>query len=64
MVDQLLQTTISQTDTNTSATVDDDLNSWPSISNDSLPSQQSEQANQRYPSRLRQPPDRYSPSNF
>ena len=42
-VDQLLQTSISQTDTNNSATVDDDLNSWPSMSNDSLPSQQSEQ---------------------
>ena len=63
-VNQLLQTIISQTDANTSATVDDDLNSWPSISNDSLPSQQSEQSSRCYPSGLRQPPDRYSPSNF
>ena len=62
--DQLLQISISQTDTNNSATVDDDLNSWPSMLNDSLPSQKSEQASRHYPSRLRQPSDRYSPSNF
>ena len=62
-VDQLLQTTITQANTDTNNDITDDLNAWPSTLNDSLASQQPEQESRRYPTRLRRPPDRYSPSN-
>ena len=63
-VDQLLQTTITQANTDTNNDITDDLNAWPSTLNDSLSTnQQPEQESRRYPTRLRRPPDRYSPSN-
>ena len=65
-VDQMLQTTITQANTDNNDDNTDDINLWPSTSNDTLMSQQPEQAleSRRYPTRLRQPPDRYSPSNY
>ena len=63
-VDQMLQTTITQANTDNNDDNTDDINSWPSTSNDTLTSQQPEQESRRYPTRLRQPPDRYSPSNY
>ena len=62
-VDQLLLTTITQANTDTNNDITNDLNAWPSTLNDSLASQQPEQESRRYPTRLRRPPDRYSPSN-
>ena len=63
-VDQLLQTSITQANTNSKATDDDDLNSWPPISQDNPTGHQTEQVSRRYPNRLRQPPERYSPGNY
>ena len=63
-VDQLLQTSITQTNINSKATDDDDLNSWPPISQDNPTGHQTEQVSRRYPNRLRRPPERYSPGNY
>ena len=63
-VDQMLQTTITQANTDNNDDNTDEINSWPSTSNDTLTSQQPEQESRRYPTRLRQPLDRYSPSNY
>ena len=63
-VDQLLQTTITQANTEAHNGNDDDVISWPSTLNDSLANYQPGQESRRYPIRVRHPPDRYSPSNY
>ena len=63
-VDQLLQTSITQANTNTTATSHEDLGSWPSTPEDSLTNHHPEQPSRRYPDRLRRPPNRYSPSDY
>ena len=63
-VDQMLQTTITQANAETNDEITDDVNSWPLTLNDSLASHQPEQESRRYPTRVRYPPDRYSPSNY
>ena len=63
-VDQMLQTTITQAKAETNDEITDDVNLWPLTLNDSLASHQPEKESQRYPTRVRYPPDRYSPSNY
>ena len=63
-VDQMLQTTITQANAETNDEITDDVNSWPLTLNDSLASHQPGQESRRYPTRVRYPPDRYSPSNY
>ena len=63
-VDQLLQTTITQANTEAHNENADDIISWPSTLNDSLANYQPGQESRHYPTRVRHPPDRYSPSNY
>ena len=63
-VDQLLQTTITQVNTEAHNGNADDVISWPSTLNDSLANYQPGQESRRYLTRVRHPPDRYSPSNY
>ena len=62
-IDQLLLTSITEANSNTTDANSDELNSWPLTSSDASTSQQPEQESRRYPTRFRRPPDRYSPCN-